>query len=171
MHIHACVSIWWFVYIGYVYCHRYIYFIYTDGQHQRTHSVNWNWTENICNDTLKLLAPKSANSPWKTLDILNSHGAGTFVYPYNYRSRNRHRNLRDRQCVSSWWPLDWFGYLHELYIDIWFIFISLTGWGVPLVLLPRVRGFWYGFVGVCSLTYCNGNFRFTRVSQLLIVIL
>ena len=38
-------------------------------------------------------------------------------------------------------------------------------------LLPRVRGFWYGFVGVCSLTYCNGNFRFTRVSELLIVIL
>ena len=35
--------------------------------------------------------------------------------------------------------------------------------------LPRVRGFWYGFVGVCSLTYCNGNFRFTRVSELLIV--
>ena len=25
--------------------------------------------------------------------------------------------------------------------------------------------------GVCSLTYCNGNFRFTRVSELLIVIL
>ena len=39
------------------------------------------------------------------------------------------------------------------------------------LLLPRVRGFWYGFVGVCSLTYCNGNFRFTRVSELLIVIL
>ena len=47
-----------------------------------------------------------------------------------------------------------------------------TRWNqhTPL-LLPRVRGFWYGFVGVCSLTYCNGNFRFTRVSELLIVIL
>ena len=32
--------------------------------------------------------------------------------------------------------------------------------------LPRVRGFWYLSVGVC-----NGNFRFTRVSELLIVIL
>ena len=42
---------------------------------------------------------------------------------------------------------------------------------VLIGLLPRVRGFWYGFVGVCSLTYCNGNFRFTRVSELLIVIL
>ena len=41
----------------------------------------------------------------------------------------------------------------------------------PLDLLQRMRGFWYGFVGVCSLTYCNGNFRFTRVSELLIVIL
>ena len=40
-----------------------------------------------------------------------------------------------------------------------------------LLWLPRVRGFWYGFVGVCSLTYCDGNFRFTRVSELLIVIL
>ena len=40
--------------------------------------------------------------------------------------RNRYRNLWDRQCDSSWWPLDWFGYLHELYIDIWFAFKSLT---------------------------------------------
>ena len=44
---------------------------------------------------------------------------------FNYRSRNRHRNLWDGQCVSSWWPLDWFGYLHELYSDIWFTFKSL----------------------------------------------
>ena len=40
-----------------------------------------------------------------------------------------------------------------------------------VVSLPRVQGFWYGFVSVCSLTYCNGNFRFTRVSELLIIIL
>ena len=56
----------------------------------------------------------------------NSHGAGTFVYPFNYRSRNRHRNLWDGQCVSSWWPPDWFGYLHGVKIDIWFTYKSLV---------------------------------------------
>ena len=38
-------------------------------------------------------------------------------------------------------------------------------------LLPRVRGFWSRFVGVCSLTYCNGNFRVTIVSKPFNVIL
>ena len=56
-----------------------------------------------------------------------SRGAGTFVYPFNYRSRNMHLILWDRQRVSSWRPLDRFGYLHELYIVYkWFTFKSLT---------------------------------------------
>ena len=38
--------------------------------------------------------------------------------------RNRQQNLWDGQCVSYWWPPDWFGYSHELYIDIWFTFNS-----------------------------------------------
>ena len=38
-------------------------------------------------------------------------------------------------------------------------------------LLPRVRGFWSWFGGVCSLTYCNGNFRVTVVSEPFNVIL
>ena len=38
-------------------------------------------------------------------------------------------------------------------------------------LLPRVRGFWSWFGGVCSLTYCNGNFRVTMVSEPFNVIL
>ena len=46
-------------------------------------------------------------------EYFNSHGVGTFVSPFNYRSRNKHRNVRDRQCVSYWWPLDWFGYSHN----------------------------------------------------------
>ena len=41
-----------------------------------------------------------------------------------------------RQCVSSRWPMDWFGYLHNLYIDIWFTFKSLID-------------------GVCHLVYLN----------------
>ena len=61
---------------------------------------------------------------WDSFDF---HGAGTFVYPFDYRSKNRHRNLLDRRCVPPWWPLDCFGYLLELYIDICLIFESLTG--------------------------------------------
>ena len=37
--------------------------------------------------------------------------------------------------------------------------------------LPRVRGFWSWFGSVCSLTYCNGNFRVTMVSEPFNVIL
>ena len=45
-----------------------------------------------------------------------------------------------RQCVSSWWPLDWFWHLHELYIDIWFTFKSLTGGVCHLFYLHRLMG-------------------------------
>ena len=38
------------------------------------------------------------------------------------------------------------------------------------VIAPR-RGFWSWFGGVCSLTYCNGNFRVTMVSEPFNVIL
>ena len=30
------------------------------------------------------------------------------------------------QCVSSWWSLDWFGYLHELHIEMLFPFKTLA---------------------------------------------
>ena len=36
---------------------------------------------------------------------------------------------------------------------------------------PALRGFWSRFGGVCSLTYCNGNFRVTMVSEPFDVIL
>ena len=39
------------------------------------------------------------------------------------------------------------------------------------LLLPRVRGFWSWFGCVCSLIYCNGNFRVTMVSEPFNVIL
>ena len=38
-------------------------------------------------------------------------------------------------------------------------------------LIAPVRGFWSWFGGVCSLTYCNGNFRVTMVSEPFNVIL
>ena len=71
---------------------------------------------------------------------------GTFVYPFNYRSRNRHRNMWDRQSVSSWSPLYWFGYLHELYIDIWFTVKSLADGVCHLFYLywPTVTAVAYG---------------------------
>ena len=43
-------------------------------------------------------------------------------------------------------------------------------WPGDLVIAP-VRGFWSWFGGVCSLTYCNGNFRVTMVSEPFNVIL
>ena len=36
---------------------------------------------------------------------------------------------------------------------------------------PALWGFWFRFGGVCSLTYCNGNFRVTMVSEPFNVIL
>ena len=84
-------------------------------------------------------------------ESLNSHGAGTFVYTFNYRSRNKHYNLWDRQCVSCWWPLDWFGYTHELYIDTWYTIIkSLTDWVCYLFVLTsgeRNRLWWPALPG------------------------
>ena len=70
-------------------------------------------------------------------EFIYPHGAGTFVYPINYRSRNRYRNLWGRQYISPWWPLDWFGYLHELCIEIWFKSRRLPGgvWHLSFVAL------------------------------------
>ena len=39
------------------------------------------------------------------------------------------------------------------------------------IIAPPRRGFWSPFGGVCSLTYCNGNFRVTMVSEPFNVIL
>ena len=67
--------------------------------------------------------------PWPELGewkSFKSCGANTFIYVFDYRPRNSHRSLWVWQCVSSWWPLDWFWYLHEIYIDIWFTFKGLT---------------------------------------------
>ena len=91
-------------------------------------------------------------------DSFNPHGAGTFVYLFNYRSRNRHRNLWDRQCVSSRWPLYWFGYWNELYIEIWFTFMIYDCWDLPRVLFvltdglwwPALSGHWLSYTGCCQ---------------------
>ena len=45
------------------------------------------------------------------------------------------------------------------------------GYVVPWIHCPALRGFWSRFGGVCSLTYCNGNFRVTMVSEPFNVIL
>ena len=55
-------------------------------------------------------------------------------------------------------------------------FSALVASEIPLNMAPGpvfapVRGFWSWFGGVCSLTYCNGNFRVTMVSEPFNVIL
>ena len=52
----------------------------------------------------------------------------------------------DRQSASSWWLLGWFGYLRELYIDIWLTFRSLTDGVCHLFYLYwlMVKGVAYG---------------------------
>ena len=47
---------------------------------------------------------------------------------------------------------------------------NVSGAFTGTVIAP-VRGFWSWFGGVCSLTYCNGNFRVTMVSEPFNVIL
>ena len=46
----------------------------------------------------------SLTRPWME-GVFKYRGADKFVYTFNYRSRNRHRNLCDRQCVSPDDPL------------------------------------------------------------------
>ena len=104
--------------------------------------------------------------PWPVREgweSFKSYSAGTFVYPINFRSRKRQRNLWDKQRVSSWWPLDWFGYLHELYIDIWFTLKCLTDGGSTCFICldwwadgerdglwwPVLSGHWLSCTGCC----------------------
>ena len=52
------------------------------------------------------------------------------------------------------------------------IFERLCMWCETFIyIIAPVRGFWSWFGGVCSLTYCNGNFRVTVVSEPFNVIL
>ena len=77
--------------------------------------------------------------------------------------------LRFFLYLLAWLLLGWWRFLAALVFIIgsWFVYL----YRVDLVLLPRVRGFWSWFGGVCSLTYCNGNFRVTMVSEPFNVIL
>ena len=57
-----------------------------------------------------------------------------------------------RRFVCSWWPLVWFGYLHELCFYIWFIFRCVLS-----CLTDEGRGgqWWLGLSGRClSCTRC-----------------
>ena len=65
---------------------------------------------------------------------------------------------------SSFWRLfviDW----------IWLIVMATFVEASDLSVIAPGRGFWSWFGGVCSLTYCNGNFRVTMVSEPFNVIL
>ena len=91
--------------------------------------MQYHWYTYFFINSIHTIVYIDSGVPWPVRGVwesFHSHDAGTFVYPFNHRSGNRRRNLWDRQCVSTWWHLDWFGYLHELYIDIWFTLTSLT---------------------------------------------
>ena len=60
----------------------------------------------------------------------------------------------------------WYGMLKTYWKTLVDINLLLVG-----VIAPPRRGFWSPFGGVCSLTYCNGNFRVTMVSEPFNVIL
>ena len=57
--------------------------------------------------------------------------------------------------------------LNQCMVCLWFYETMLTNGAI----IAPVRGFWSWFGGVCSLTYCNGNFRVTMVSEPFNVIL
>ena len=63
---------------------------------------------------------------WEYRGVKIPYHTGTFVYPFNCRARNRHWHLWYRQCVSSWWPLDWFGYFTNCILIYDLLFKSLT---------------------------------------------
>ena len=100
------------------------------------------------------------NGRW---EFIYSHGVGTFVYSIDYRSKNRHQNLWDRPCFSSWWP-DGCRYLLELCIDInlhsdvWLVGCSLVficiemfdWWERNDLWWPALSGHWLSCTGCCQ---------------------
>ena len=45
-------------------------------------------------------------------ELIDSHGVGTFVYPMEYRSRNRHRNRRTERFLAM--ALGWVQILYAV---------------------------------------------------------
>ena len=95
----------------YIYIHIYIYYC-----------ITWWWS--VPNQTVEGGSPLTPMVPAHlSIPLITYRGTGT----------------RHRQCVSSWWPLDWFGYLHKS--DWWgvpldFIYIHWSGQGWPMVACP-----------------------------------
>ena len=103
-----------------------------------------------CNSTVYILLLKLiVECHWQDRggwESVNSHGAGTFVYPINYRSRNRPQNL----WGGSAFPPDdlWFGL--DTYTNYALIYnlhpgIQKFDWcGVPLVFICTEMSNWWG---------------------------
>ena len=107
----------------YIYIYTYIYYC-----------ITWWWS--VPNQTVEGGSPLTPMVPAHlSIPLITYRGTGT----------------GHRQCVSSWWPLDWFGYLHK---SDW--------WGVPLVLFiftdrdrdglwwPALSGHWLSCTGCCQ---------------------
>ena len=81
-------------------------------------------------------------------------------------------------CLSNFKAIRWFKLPISQFRDFTRSYVKTSyrilkqgaGYISKCVIAP-VRGFWSWFGGVCSLTYCNGNFRVTMVSEPFNVIL
>ena len=92
-------------------------------------------------------------------ESFNPHGAGTLVYPFNDRSRNSHWDLWDRQCVSSWWPLDWVDtdtnctLIYDLFLKVWLMGCATC------IYLYWLMGKGVAYVVVCPFRALVGPYR------------
>ena len=71
-----------------------------------------------------------------------------------------------RQCVPPWWPLDWFGYLREPYIDIWFTFKTLTDGVCHLLYLYWLMGKGVAYGGLPNRQFIYFIHYDTKVSHI-----
>ena len=122
---------------------------------------------------------------WSILPFQMRHGpvSGCLEVSLQVQKGRHHKGI-----YLSWQALAGYGHLTLLFNKIskstcWLLtlFSKFIYWvhtyhtGILRELLKEliapVRGFWSWFGGVCSLTYCNGNFRVTMVSEPFNVIL
>ena len=90
-------------------------------------------------------------------DLINFHGAGTFVGPIQYKSRLKHQNMLGGQCVYPWWPLQWLSIRcpkeHIPYINMSTEGEGMPGGGLPFLPVDCPVPYfgnisWYGMINV-----------------------
>ena len=82
-----------------------------------TNMRSWEWI----NTFFQLFIMGMINYPCREFHAMGESSFKPMVpahFSFPLKSMNGHRNMWGRQCVSSWWPVVWLGYLYELCIDI-----------------------------------------------------